>query len=161
MTDEFTVTMDSAPLSKDGVELSCEICGVELIYAGRGRKPSRCKDHKKGSSGGSTPRQPRGSLKNVQENLTDAYVMIGIAVAFYDPFAGLVIGEKADHLAASWVKLAETNPKIRKALERMTEASGWASVVGAHVAIAVPIMRNRGIIPTFGPTEAPQSDQVS
>lgn len=28
-------------------ELSCAVCGAELVYAGSGRKPTRCAEHKR------------------------------------------------------------------------------------------------------------------
>lgn len=41
---------DSVPETSD-VEIACEVCGREAgPYAGRGRRPTRCPDHKKGAS---------------------------------------------------------------------------------------------------------------
>lgn len=50
-------TLIDVPPFSDGVipdvaavtppELACEVCGKELIYGGRGRKPKRCDEHRK------------------------------------------------------------------------------------------------------------------
>jgi hypothetical protein len=40
-----TEVIDAAP--SDDYEYSCEVCGTELFYGGRGRKPKFCDDHRK------------------------------------------------------------------------------------------------------------------
>lgn len=45
---------DVTPLSNDygasDAEYKCQVCGKPLVYAGRGRKPKFCDDHKKSAS---------------------------------------------------------------------------------------------------------------
>lgn len=55
------IPSDEAPETSH--ELSCEVCGKELHYAGRGRKPKRCDEHKKG---GGTTRRSRS--ENIGKN---------------------------------------------------------------------------------------------
>lgn len=46
----FTGLPDEMPPLTNEPEFACEICGVELIYSGRGRKPKRCDDHKRNNT---------------------------------------------------------------------------------------------------------------
>jgi hypothetical protein len=41
----------------------CSVCGKELVYAGRGKHPTKCEDHKAGSTAGTSTRGNRSSAK--------------------------------------------------------------------------------------------------
>lgn len=49
-----------------GPEFSCETCGKELTYAGRGRKPKYCEEHRKGGNSGGKGKRVTGLGQNAQ-----------------------------------------------------------------------------------------------
>ncbi len=63
---------DDAPATND--VLSCEVCGTSLTYAGRGRKPKRCPEHRK-QSGNASGKRATPNDKLARE-ATEALVQI-------------------------------------------------------------------------------------
>jgi hypothetical protein len=55
--------------------------------------------------------------------------------------------KRAGELAEAWVDLAERDPRVKRTLERLLEATGWGGIVAAHVAIIIPVIANRGMLP--------------
>jgi hypothetical protein len=56
-------------------EYACEVCGVELFYSGRGRKPRFCEEHKKK---GSTSTRKKVGVKNEQLAAQATELIVGI-----------------------------------------------------------------------------------
>lgn len=110
------------------------------------------KDEKPRASGaaaatGGGKRAAPGSRK-LQEQLAELYVSIGtMVVTPVDPLAGALFVARSDELAQTWVDLAETNPKVKKALLKLVEAGGWGGVVIAHGMLLFPVLVNRGLFP--------------
>lgn len=95
--------------------------------------------------------------KQLHGQLVDLYVSIGtIAVTPIDPLAGALFVARSDELAQTWIDLAETNPKVKKALQKLVEAGGWGGVVIAHGMLLMPVLANRGLFPDHvaGPAAA-------
>ena len=89
------------------------------------------------------PKRAPGSRK-LEQQIAELYATIGmVAVAPLDRLAGTLIVKQADELAEQWVTLAETNPTVKKALQRLVEAGGWGGVVMAHGMILIPVLANR------------------
>lgn len=134
-------------------EYSCEVCGTELHYGGRGRKPRFCDEHKRSnrsaSSGG------RSSGKNIDtliSQIQDIYLTIGVAAGAIPPLAtdSLIIASNAQRMAESWRPLIERDPKIRKFWERITTGGGWGTVVLAHGTVALALMQAHNVsLPGF------------
>lgn len=133
-------------------EYSCIECGVEIFYAGRGRKPRFCDNHKK-SANPTSPTKTSGNKTNlIVANIEQFYIGIGVGLTFVNATAndGMVITQSANTLAESWRGLLDTNPKVRKYWERTLSAGGMGTVVLAHAMIAMPILRNHGLLPAKG-----------
>lgn len=69
LDDELNLLQDVAPTTEAEV-CKCQVCGVELVYAGTGRKPTKCDEHKrtrvtaaKGAAKRSAPAQAGGNEK--------------------------------------------------------------------------------------------------
>lgn len=60
---------------------------------------------------------------------------------------GLKCVNNADRAADAWIELAAENPKIKAMLLRFTETSKVGVLVGIHVAMFVPLLADRGIVP--------------
>lgn len=48
ITDDIPFVRDEIPQIDDSV-LRCDVCGVDIVYSGRGRKPTKCEEHKRSS----------------------------------------------------------------------------------------------------------------
>lgn len=73
-------------------KLSCEVCGTTLVYKGRGRKPSRCDEHKRNaSSSNSGKRATRSAVPNdkLAQQATEALVQLNRLTGLGARLAGL------------------------------------------------------------------------
>jgi hypothetical protein len=75
------------------------------------------------------------------------YRGIAFGVGLLDQFDGMALANGADSLAHSWIVLAQTDPKVRKFLQRITTGSGWGAVILAHTIVALPIIQHHNLIP--------------
>lgn len=133
--------------STDEAPYRCETCGVSLRYSGRGRKPKYCAEHKAG--GKSTPGTRGTNMKALEHSLAEMYRGLGMGLNFVDPISGMEVAASADALAASWIVLAESNPKIKKFLVKITTGGGVGAVVIAHGMVALPILARHDMLPSF------------
>jgi hypothetical protein len=75
------------------------------------------------------------------------YRGLGFAVGMLDQFDGIALAQGADSLAHSWIVLAQTDPKVRKFLQKVTTGSGWGAVILAHALVAMPIVQHHNLTP--------------
>lgn len=141
---------DDVPPVND-FEHSCEVCGIELTYGGRGRKPKRCADHKAGSrkSGGAVRSSGGRWQQPLQDALTSQFVMVGMMIYPFENFDGQTIITGSPALAQSLVGVAEQSPAVRDALQKFVTAGAWSQVAAAVAQIAIPIAMHHKIIPTM------------
>lgn len=85
------------------------------------------------------------NLGILEEKLTEHFIGLSMMVSVFDDFDGAVIATNSPRLAAAYTKLAAENPKVKKALEGMMEASAWGEVVIATTMTVVPIMKHHGV----------------
>lgn len=154
-TPDTPLITDAVPPLSDSFEYSCDNCGRELKYAGRGRKPSKCRKGE-GCRGGETPVsrgarvQTNGRWQQpLAEALTQNFVGIGVVVYALNNFDGQTIISGSPRLAESLVGVAQTNESVRRGLEAFVNGGAWAQVALAAAAIALPIMQNHNLGPRF------------
>lgn len=162
---ELHISDDTLPVMDDTVndessnptafgELECQVCGKALIYAGRGRKPRFCEDHKpKGAkSSGSTNRSKGVPIDTLVNNIEQFYMTVGMGLSFLPATQpdSMTVVSSASQLAESWRPAIEANPKIRKFWEKMFTAGSYGTVITAHLIVAIPIMQRHNIIPSIG-----------
>lgn len=105
---------------------------------------------KSGEPGYRTPKE-----RKLQASLTAAYEGLGVGVSLLGvqlqdegiAQTGVKINGMADITADAWLELAKENPKIMETLIRLTEASKMGVLVGCHIAMIVPFLVNRGMVP--------------
>jgi len=138
--------------SKGASDLRCTTCGVALTYSGRGRKPSKCPEHRVSRSGSSKPTRSSGSvdLSAIQAGLDTMFTGVAMAVGMFEPTDGAIIAQGGPQLSSALVKVAENDPRVRKALERLMTGSAWGQVIAAAGAIVVPILAHHGVMPNIG-----------
>ncbi len=85
-------TPDEAPESTH--ELSCTECGKELVYGGRGRKPTKCDDHKR-TPPTTTARRSLGKSDQLAAQATEALCQMNGILAIGVMMLGLPLTAEA------------------------------------------------------------------
>jgi hypothetical protein len=147
------------PPASSGSDFRCQVCGTgPLYYAGKGRHPKYCDEHKpkgsttsKGRTGGGIP------VDILIEQIGQLYVAVSTGLTF-TPLAldGMVIADNAAKLAESWRPLILRDPNVRKFWEKVCTGGGWGTVIFAHGIVAMQIAKIHGVaIPGFTPQVTP------
>lgn len=128
------ITPDETPESTH--ELSCETCGKELTYSGRGRKPKFCDEHKK-SSGGVSKRKSLGKNDQMAAQAAEALVqMNGIAaigiMMFGLPLTATALKNAEDTFREQAYSALLTDPALCATILRGGTASGKVALLIAY-----------------------------
>lgn len=124
-------------------------------YAGRGKRPTKCESHSGTSARGSGAASGKGRWQeSLTTRLTSTGVMVGMIAGAFNRRDGEIIVAGMPAFAESLVAVAETDPKVRKALEALVTGGAWSQVAMAGSAIAIPIAQNHGWIPSPKPKPA-------
>lgn len=102
-----------------------------------------------------TPKRRSGNDKKLADALTKGYQTIGIAAMGIGARkgdngiagTGLAMVESAEAAADAWMELADKNPKVKIALQRITEVTAVGVLAGIHVGIMFPLLVDRGVVP--------------
>lgn len=97
-----SIAPDSTPL--DPPEYACRVCGTELSYSGRGRKPQYCDEHKKSK----TAARKSGTASAANIKLAEAAADV---LAQFNDIAATVIFMGGMPVTSS--RLADKNPVFR------------------------------------------------
>jgi hypothetical protein len=124
--------------------LYCQVCGTEIPYAGRGRKPLYCEEHKPASHKAKTSTGNNATIVNrAIGELTMLYGLAGVGIRYVDPIAGMIVTENRDKLAESYRMLLETNAKIRKLFTEIEGKAAWLPILVVHGDVIAAIMLAR------------------
>ena len=147
--------------AQESSRFSCEVCGIPLVYSGRGRHPKYCDEHK-------TSKTPsRKSGKNVDTlilQIGEMYMASGALLSMFEATASdsMLVSASASTLAESWRPLIERDPAVRKFWEKMTTGGGWGAVIMAHGSLAIGIMTVHGIkLPSMSRKPTEQEEATS
>lgn len=147
MTD--VIIPDEAPPTS-AFEYTCQVCGKELFYGGRGRKPKFCDEHKAGTG---KPRAKGGGARNdalAQEAanaLSQLNALLGVclllpAVPFlgdnpaYLPQTALAIAKADDGFNVAAYSALQTDPALCKMILRVGSAGGKLALIAAYGMLA-------------------------
>lgn len=129
--DVPTPTDDKPDTAPDtAFEYSCRVCGVELFYGGRGRKPVLCSEHKKSSkSGGNTGTRTKGQNAALAAQAADCIVQYTHLMAVIATVTGYTDTEEAisarqDLLREQCYNALITNPARARAIARIGGSGG-------------------------------------
>jgi hypothetical protein len=152
-----------SPSMNDGTGFRCIVCGTgPLHYAGKGRHPKFCDDHKpKGSTSNSSKTRGGIPVDTLIEQIQQLYVAVSTGLTF-TPLAldGMVLADNSAKLAESWRPLILRDPNVRKFWEKVCTGGGWGTVVFAHGIVAMQIAKIHGVaIPGFTPQAVPTNTE--
>ena len=159
VTFEPLAESDSEPLrcSEDG-------CTNPIHYSGRGRKPTKCAEHKRSGSGGRTASNKSAAsgkswpkATEVKSHL-DAYRMpinlalLATANVTKDPAFvrdAAIIEKQLPVVNAELVELAKDDKDLQRVLEAIALPSKYAPISMAIMGLVMPILVNHGLAPSF------------
>lgn len=121
--------VSTEPLSEDDDRPRCEDCGIVIEWAGRGRRPKRCIEHRKQSrtASGTRTRVSSGTsrkdarLDSLENKLIRTGVKVGAVIGRYAPITGLVFVERSDRFSSAAVRIAADKPKVLEILEKVAD----------------------------------------
>lgn len=132
---------------------------VETDKERRARRARNSRKLKKAAKAAQAEATPKGPGRPTNATKREKAVLgvitgIGIGVALVDETDAKIIMDGAPNLAASLARLADTNPRIAKALDALTETSAWGEVVLAAGAIVLPIISHHRQVAAIARAEA-------
>lgn len=108
----------------------------------------------KSSKAESKPKTTAPRKSSLETRLTGSLVTLGTVVAATGAMVspavtadGVLITQHAAHVAAALDKVAQNDPRVKAALEKMLTAGTWSGLVAAVLPLAVGIAANHGAIP--------------
>lgn len=139
---------DSPGNSLGSDDLACEICGTPLVYAGRGRKPKRCDEHKRdrsgtdstGSSGGTRGGAGRGSasVEQAVATLGNLYDAVGLGFLLTSPQAASVWTGNVPELQTRNRQILQGDPELVRSINRLGVKGGKFAFVAAQAWALTP-----------------------
>jgi hypothetical protein len=117
--------------------LRCLECGKPLVYAGRGRKPKYCEEHRKSSSKSAGPRKGAGNNATLAAQATDALCQVHGLVASLGyvtgfPMTASAIAGAEDGFREQAYNALLTDPDLCKAILRAGTTSGRVALLIAY-----------------------------
>lgn len=104
--------------------------------------------------------QRRAKAVDIEKGITELYTAIGLGVSLVPskPSAinpehtvtasiGYAIGEQAPKIGAAWKQIADDNPQVREALERLLTVSAVGALITAHAPILIVAATAAGMMP--------------
>jgi uncharacterized protein YciI len=113
----------------------------------RGKKIAESRARNKAS--GHSP-APRASSTKLKAQITSFYENVATVVGMFSPADGQVIMAHSAPCGEAMAEWAETDPRVRAALERMMTGSAWTKVAFLHGSMGLAIAANHGINPLAG-----------
>jgi hypothetical protein len=131
-------------------EYECQVCGTELFYSGKGRKPKFCEEHKK-----SAPRQVRGSgnaslARQAAASLSQLNAMCGLMLfvpeipkvgknPLYLPQTGSAWANADEGFTEAAYNALLTDPKLCRMILKGGAAGGKLALLMAYGMLAAAI----------------------
>lgn len=130
---------------------TCDVCGVELDYSGRGKPPTKCAEHKRQPSTGTRTGRRNSKAANeaaeIAARLDKTLSKAAIMVAPFDIYDASAIVAMKPPVIEQFEGVLETHDAWRAYLK---DARAAGSVVGLVLAVALgvsPILAHHNMIP--------------
>jgi hypothetical protein len=127
------------------VEYPCEVCGREAgPYAGRGRKPKRCPEHKRGSSSSSAPKT-KGNNAVLAGQAADNLAQLNNILAFGSMAVGMnatasAIASANDGFRSAAYEALVTDPALCRSILRAGKSGGKVALAMAYMMFGVNVI---------------------
>lgn len=123
---------------------TCEVCGTALVYAGRGRKPTRCDEHKRNKSSNSGTRSSaKGSTRDVTaaaSALKTLNSVVAVPLMMVAPSAGKAWSDRLPALEAQTLTILESDPALARRLAAAGSKGGTLALTLAYGMNLIPVL---------------------
>lgn len=144
----MTLTLDERPPSEDE-RLHCAVCGVELEYAGTGRKPTKCDEHKNtrnrpGKPAAASSASSASGNERLAERAADVlcqlndFAAVGLMVAKLHGTAG-ALADRAEVFREQAVSALVTDPALCRMILRGGATSGKVMLFAAYASLLMGV----------------------
>lgn len=132
--------VDTAPSSGSAGGYTCDVCGVPLSYAGRGRPPTRCAEHKRNqsSSGTSTRRSSSRDVDAAMAALNASHTSLSFLLMMLAPDAATAWEAGRDSLDDRNRRILEADPALAKRIATAASRGGAGALVISHLIAIAP-----------------------
>jgi hypothetical protein len=152
----LTAKPDEAPPSS--FDYACEVCGKELYYAGKGRHPRFCDEHKPNKGAGTSRGKGAGSntqrARQASEVLVQVNSFVAIALMLPSPFqlpvTASALAAANDGFGEAAYEALLTDPELAKLILRGGGLSGrlalalaYAMLGGSVIPVGIQEFRER------------------
>jgi hypothetical protein len=119
------------------------------------RAPRATRSTRNAAADDGTPKPRTAADKKLAASIAGGYqtiggLLTGIGIRFEDQGisqTGVATINNAEMIAEAWIDVAQKNPKVKAWLEKITEVSAVGVLVSLHLASALPLLMDRGVIP--------------
>ena len=128
---------------------SCEVCGKELSYGGRGRPPTKCEEHRKNNSSNARATNDRSTrVKGTNEQLAaqaaeilvTGNIFAGLGVLMLGlPLTAEALKEQEDTFRENAYRALLIDPKLCRRILQAGGTSATAALVMAYGTLAIGI----------------------
>lgn len=125
---------------------SCEVCGDNIEWSGRGRRPKKCAEHRRRTisrpDGPVTTRRSRAEnerLERIELALATQGIKAGAIAGRLLPVTGLTLASRSEKFASSLVKICAHKPEYLDALEKIAAFEPVIDIVEFLAAITVAV----------------------
>lgn len=145
---------DGTDIGEDSGKYFCSECGTDITsdYKGKGRPPTKCKEHRKRTASNLSGNKSTGStdVRKAADTLEDAYSMLAMFLAIPAPDAASALSESIEPQREKNIRYLSHDPKLVKAINRVGGTGGrfmfvfsQAMLLGPVAAIAAGEIRAR------------------
>lgn len=138
MSDNVSFTVSDIPPSHDDGNLSddlvCEVCGTGLSYSGRGRKPKRCDEHKRGTSSAGAKRRSSGrDVDAAMSALSGGHTVVQFALSLMSLEAGQAFELSRASMDERNRAILESDPALAKRIAHAASKGGAGALIVSHL----------------------------
>lgn len=148
--DLSTLEMTDAPIPQEPNEdvdagLTCSVCGKDInrLYSGRGRKPSKCEEHKTGNAskiGSRTGTRTSGDVGAAVQSLESAYQLIQMGLLMFGAHdASAALRDSIPGLSEQNAKYLATDKDLVKQINKVGKVGGRTGFVISQVSVLAPV----------------------
>ncbi len=140
VVDDAPATVPADEPAPDRHEYACEVCGAELTYGGRGRKPRFCAEHKKSASSGSRRAAGKGNdalARQAADTLSAYHGLVAAALTMAPgiwrmPSAAAELIDRDESFNEAACKALLADPKLARMILRGGGVSGALGLIIAY-----------------------------
>lgn len=135
---------------------TCDVCGVEIEWSGRGRKPKYCIDHRRRTN---TPRekvQPstddsdKARLQAIADDLIQGAGELAGTLAPFAPVTAVTVGMQSPSAIAALIRIGEKYPRFLNGLEAVSKTVPMVTVARFMGAVLLAMLVDAQRLKPYG-----------